>query len=77
MCCVVYKSYKVVSVCSVVACEDNSKVDGCSDGCIADSGGYKVVVAVWVRDGVEWSGKGKERSRELYPVRNAQFVIPF
>ena len=35
-------------VCGVVACKDNGKVGGCSDGCIAVSGGCKVVVVVWV-----------------------------
>ena len=32
----------------VVACKDNDKVDGCSDGCIVGSGGCKVVVVMWV-----------------------------
>lgn len=31
----------------MVACKDNGKVGGCGDGCIADSGGCKVVVGVW------------------------------
>ena len=40
-------SRSLVLLC-VVACKDNGKVDGCSDGCIAGSGGYKVGVGVWV-----------------------------
>lgn len=44
-----FKGFKVVGVvCDVVACKDNGKVGGCSDGCIAGSGGCKVVVVVWV-----------------------------
>lgn len=35
-------------MCGVVACKDNNKVSGCSDGCIAGSGGCKVGVVVWV-----------------------------
>ena len=35
-------------VCGVVACKDNNKAGGCSDGCIVGSGGCKVVVVVWV-----------------------------
>ena len=43
-----FKSFKAVGVvCGVVACKDNGKVDRCSDGCIADSDGCKVVVVVW------------------------------
>ena len=40
--------------CVGVACKDNGKVGGCSDGCIAGSGGYKVVVVVW-GFGLGWS----------------------
>lgn len=44
-----FKGFKVVDVMhGVVACKDNDKVSGCSDGCIAGSGGYKVVVVVQV-----------------------------
>ena len=43
-----FKGFKVVSVMyGVVVCKDNDKVGGCSDGCIAGSGGYKVSVVVW------------------------------
>ena len=42
-----FKGFKAVSaVYGVVACKDNGKVGGCSDGCIAGGGG-KVVVVVW------------------------------
>ena len=45
----IFKPFMVVDVVyGVVACKDNGKVGGCSDGCIAGSGGYKVIVAVWV-----------------------------
>ena len=44
---VMFEGFKVVGVCGVVACKDNGKVGGCGDGCIAGSGGYKVVVGVW------------------------------
>lgn len=37
----------VYMVCGVVACKDNDKVGGCSDGCIVGSGGYRVGVVVW------------------------------
>ena len=38
-----FKGFKAVGVMyGVVACKDNGKVGGCSDGCIAGSGGYKV-----------------------------------
>ena len=30
----------------MAACKDNGKVDGCSDGCIVGSDGYKVGVVV-------------------------------
>ena len=41
-----FEGFKVV--CGVgVACKDNGKVGGCSDGCIAGSGGCKVGVVVW------------------------------
>ena len=33
-------------VCGIVACKDNGKVGGYSDGCVTGSGGYKVVVGV-------------------------------
>ena len=43
-----FEGFKAVDVVhGVVACKDNGKVDGCSDGCIAGSGGYKVGVGVW------------------------------
>ena len=43
-----FKSFKAVDVVyGVVACKDNGKVSGCSDGCIAGSGGCKVVVVMW------------------------------
>ena len=38
-----FKGFKAVGVVhDVVACKDNGKVGGCSDGDIAGSGGYKV-----------------------------------
>ena len=43
-----FKGFKAVGVYGVVACKDNGKVSGYSDGCIAGSGGYKVGVVVWV-----------------------------
>ena len=44
-----FKGFKAVDVVhGVVTCKDNGKVCGCSDGCIAGSGVYKVVVVVWV-----------------------------
>lgn len=44
-----FKGFKAVSVmCGVVACKDNGKVGGCSDGCIVGGNGCKVVVVVWV-----------------------------
>ena len=43
-----FKSFKAVSVVYGVACKDNGKVNGCSDDCIASSGGYKVIVVMWV-----------------------------
>ena len=54
-----FKGFKVVGVvCDVVACKDNGKVGGCSDGCIAGSGGCKVVVVVWVFGCVRGQGEG-------------------
>ena len=42
-----FKGFKAVGIVyGMVACKDNSKVGGCSDGCIAGSGGYKVVVVM-------------------------------
>ena len=50
-----FKGFKAVSVVyGVVACKDNGKVGGCSNGCIAGSGGCKVGVGVWCL-GVGWS----------------------
>ena len=48
----------------MVACKDNSKVGGYSDGCAAGSGGYKVGVVVWVFGfGWGWVGRvGRERT---------------
>ena len=43
---VLFEGFKVVSVSYVVACKDNDKVEGCSDGCIAGSSGYEVVMSV-------------------------------
>ena len=37
--------------CGVVACKDNGKVGGCSDGCIVGGNSCKVVVVVW---GLGW-----------------------
>lgn len=51
-------------LCGVVACKDNDKVGGCSDGCIAGSGGYKVVVGMWVF-GLGWRGGG-EKGEDLH-----------
>lgn len=60
-----FKPFMVVDVVyGVVACKDNSKVGGCSDGCVTGSGGYKVGVAVWVFGlvgGMSW-GWGRERT---------------
>lgn len=42
-----FKGFKVVGAVYGIACKDNDKVGGCSDGCIAGSGGYKVGVVVW------------------------------
>ena len=42
-----FEGFKAVGVYGVVACKDNGKVGGCSDGCIAGSGGCKVGVVVW------------------------------
>ena len=50
-----FKGFMAVSVVyGVVACKDNGKVGGCSNGCIAGSGGCKVGVGVWCL-GVGWS----------------------
>ena len=77
-----FKGFKAVSVvCGVVACKDNGKVGGCGDGCIADSGGCKVVVGVWglgfcVVD--RWRGwEVRQLPRGLYPDKNHSFLIPF
>ena len=59
-----FKGFKAVGVVyGVVACKDNGKVDGCSDGCIAGSGGYRVVVVMWV------FGWVREWRRERTPTR--------
>ena len=43
-----FEGFKTVGIVyGVVACKDNDKVSGCSDGCIAGSGGCKVGVVVW------------------------------
>ena len=45
---VIFKGFKAVDVMyGVVACKDNGKVSGCSGGCVASSGGLKVVVVMW------------------------------
>lgn len=77
-----FKSFKAVGVvCGVVACKDNGKVGGCSDGCIVGGNSCKVVVVVWVFGCVRvlWIGvgKGRELSRRLYPDKNRSFLIPF
>ena len=77
-----FKSFKAVGVvCGVVACKDNGKVGGCSDGCIVGGNSCKVVVVVWVFGWVRvlWIGvgKGRELSRRLYPDKNRSFLIPF
>ena len=44
-----FKPFKAVGVMyGVVACKDNGKVGGYSDGCIAGGKGCKVGVVVWV-----------------------------
>lgn len=44
-----FEGFKVVVCCVWYSgAVNNSKVGGHSDGCIASSGGYKVVVGVWV-----------------------------
>ena len=64
-------------VCGVVACKDNSKVSGCGDGCIAGSGGYKVVVVVWffglVGGMSEGWGKGENSHASFTQIKNAHF----
>ena len=52
-------------VCGVVACKDNNKAGGCSDGCIAGSDGCKVVVVVWVLVVLEDRERDGERERTL------------
>ena len=43
-----FKGFKAVGVVyGVVACKNNDKVGGCSDGCIAGSGSCEVVVVMW------------------------------
>lgn len=44
-----FKGLKAVSIMyGAVACKDNGKAGGCSDGCIGGSGGYRAVVVMWI-----------------------------
>ena len=62
-----FKGFKAVGIVyGVVVCKDNGKVGGCGDGCIASSGGYKVVVVMWVFGWIGGMGGGR---RERTPTR--------
>ena len=78
--CVLFEPFRVVGVCGVV-CGDNSKVTGAGTtelltGLLI---GLLIVLLVWMVLWMElWiGGKMRKPSRELYPVKNADFVITF
>ena len=72
-----FKPFIVVGVVhGVVACKDNGKVGGYSDGCIAGSNSYKVIVGVWglVSLGDEWRmEKGENSHASFTQIKIAQF----
>ena len=75
-----FKDFKAVGAVYGVACKDNGKVNGCSDGSVAGSGGYKVVVVMWGLVGLgvsEGWEKGRELPRGLYPDKKRSLLIPF
>ena len=75
------KRLKAILWCGVVACKDNDKSDDCGSGgvvcrvvwCGVDSlKGW--LVGLWIK----WCGVGMRKPvRELYPMRNPDFVIAF
>ena len=65
----------------MVACKDNNKVDRCRDNGVINKAVNRAVDSFVSVDGfvdgvwIDW--EMSERVRELYPVKNADFVIAF
>lgn len=80
LCCLMIETRKAVSVSCVVVCKDNNKVNRCGVSVVLLWGCCGVVDGFVFGFGVVDRVRGwevKERSRTLYPVRNAHFSIEF
>ena len=78
---VMFKGFKAIVLCCVVACKDNNKVTsaGTTELLTRLLIGLLIVLLVWMVLWMElWMvGKMRKRLRGLYPMRNSHFTMEF